>query len=833
MTSQKYSANKHAAKYDLKQSFIAAIPAAVGMFLYTAVKFFAFPLMEFTRYTDRYGKIDFEIIKDSYTCFLTNSTGIEAGIILCIFGIIAALIQFSFLSSKSKVNIYLSSGVDRRTMFKNRVISATLLFAVPLFIVFAADILLNIFMLGNASYILTLGITLFIAALTHIMVGYAITLVAVMVCHTMIETLFFNASLLIFPSAVITFLDYMCNVFLRGYAANMGYGSLYYNSNASRFLPEQLITRTTVFNPLCFTQLMNGDFDRNNIFCFACRSTEKIDESSILMYAPEYIGIENPGKEFMIPIFFWVILSCAILLIARNLLINRKAENAGIHASSPFATHFFILTGALIGFSALIYSFEVTSSITSIINNNYKVLTIFIGIVLVLICYFIAISICRRTIKHKLKSFIPAVSFSGITVLLAVILATGGFGYTNYIPDSDKIESAIVTSSYTDGFGSETHMSYYEDSFIYDIFSNESSDYGNVIGVFTDSEDLQKVFELHKKLVKTSDTMSDRKCSVIYNLKNGKTVVRIYTTTDIQAAYEVLSLRDTKAYMEELDYLLNENSNVTETAEKKLENTEYASNLLFKDEEKNAKTIIQNGYIQVVKANGLFNFDNMIENTPELRRALLADLKNQTYEDRHKPQEKAIGMIIFLAYSDDYAGKWDPYFESDYAYTESIYLENTEDLKPYELDPEFYGYYNGGFYIYPSMTNTVNYLKSTGEYNYFEDDITEGLVSIQAIKPSDAVLYDEYLAYYTLFTSQNQLLIEDLSDEEFDLYPSMKKYFDASKKITDKNQMKELTEKSTIYKIADQDDTLLLLEYSDGRTYTRILTNENTPEWAF
>ncbi len=833
MTSQKYSANKHAAKYDFKQSFIAAVPAAILMFIYTAVKFFAFPLMDFTRCTDFNGNIDFEMIREIYTCFLTNSTGIEAGIILCAFGIIAALVQFSFLSSKSKVNIYLSCGVDRRTMFKNRVISAVILFAVPLMLVFTADVILNIYMIGNASYIITLGITLFIAAITHIMVGYAITLIAVMVCHTIIETLFFDVSLLVFPSAVITFLDAMFNTYLRGYTVNLGYGALYYNSNADTFLLDQLITKTTVFNPLCFTQMMNGDFDRNNIFSFACRgNNSEIIETSSLVYLPEYRGIENPGKEFIIPIFFWAVLTCAIILIARNLMINRKAENAGIHASSPFATHFFIITSAIIGFSALIYSLEITSDISNRIDSKFKVLAILIGIILVMICYFIVISICRRTIKHKFRTFIPAISFCAITVLLAVILAAGGFGYTNYIPDMDKVESAFVSSSYTDGFGSETHISYYENSFVYDIFSNESADYGNVIGVFTDSDDLQKVFELHKKLAKTSDNMSDQKCSVIYNLKNGKTVVRTYTTTDIQGAYDILSLRDTNAYKEELDYLLSENSTVSETVEKKLENTEYTSNMLFGDEEKNAKTIIQNGYIQVVKANGLFNFDNMIENTPELRQALLTDLKNQTYADRHKPQEKAIGMIVFIAYKDDYSAKWNPYFESDYKYTENTYQENTEDLKPYETDPEFYGYYQGGFYIYPSMTNTVNYLKSTGEYKYFDDNITEGLVSVQAMKVSDSVIYNKDLAYHTIFTSQNQLLTEEFTDDGFE-YTNMKKYFDASKKITDKEQMNELVQKSTVYKITDVDDTLLLLEYSDGRTFTRIVTKENTPEWAF
>ena len=39
-----------------------------------------------------------------------------------------------------------------------------------------------------------------------------------------------------------------------------------------------------------------------------------------------------------------------------------------------------------------------------------------------------------------------------------------------------------------------------------------------------------------------------------------------------------------------------------------------------------------------------------------------------------------------------------------------------------------------GYYIYPSMTNTINYLKSTGEYKLFASDDEIEYVSVESCK---------------------------------------------------------------------------------------------------
>ena len=119
--------------------------------------------------------------------------------------------------------------------------------------------------------------------------------------------------------------------------------------------------------------------------------------------------------------------------------------------------------------------------------------------------------------------------------------------------------------------------------------------------------------------------------TVTYHLKNNKTVIRNYDNTNSNVMLQILDLTDSKEYKDELEFLMsskraNETSSGNYT-EKGAYNEYYFSN--FSSEE-NAKATLTNGEAYIV-ANDAFT-KTQIENTPELRDAILKDIEEIGYK---------------------------------------------------------------------------------------------------------------------------------------------------------------------------------------------------------
>lgn len=806
MTSHQFSANKNTAKYDFKTALKSIIAPTVITFIWSVILFILAPLQTFISYYNKAFSV--KELRKAYAMCLTNTdSGELIGIWFLILGSIFALMAFKFIMRKKTVNVFLSIGIDRRTLYKNRVTASAVMIAVSIAIPVMIDAVMNIYFFAHAGYIIKYAFLLFAECFVYAFTGFSIMAIAMSLCTTIMESIFFGGAITCAPSAVVYFIDRVCADFLRGYNHSPAIGFLdFYDPNY--FQQPSLISYTSIINPLFLGKAYGASYTNgDNLINFTHHRIGTDTDYYDLFYSTKgYTGYEDVSFDYIVPVIVWAVISALFIVLAKQLFIRIKAENAGVHGTKPFASKFFAVELALLAFAAVADAAHNRDGDVNSSANN--VFAIAVSAVVMLICYFIILSICKRTVKHKAKELItPCVTVALVTVI-TVILATGGFGYSSYVPEADEIDKAIISASITDFAASEIMEEPYEDSYTENLFSLYRSEIA--MGLFTDEEDLKALTQINKKLIEETDNMSGNGVYVYYEMKNGKIVSRYYEQTDFDAAYSTLSLRDSKAVREELTYLLTGNAKEKPITDK-LKNSKINESLFFSycNEEHTADTI-QKGNIIAINARGI-STGKTIRNTPELRKALLDDLLNQTYEQRFRPSEQAIGGLFF-----------------ELVETHIETAENYDETINYE--PGYYSDYLGGYYIYPSMTNTVAYLKSTGEYELFKEK-DEEIVSISIEKcrnirntqigdwGSDSFVTHQFIASQQLY-------------DNFYYELDMPGYFKNSTEFTDKEQIKELMSKSKIYYFANDNDYILLIKYKNSGYATRLIPADEIPDRA-
>lgn len=823
MISQRSSVNKKIASNDFKLAVKMMIIPSIFSFL---VALYFFVIRVYSLFSLYFVRNDmektFSNIRSNVAIALTSaepdvlfgvgtSISIYIGVFAIITGVLFALRAYSFLTHKKMVNVWLSAGINRSTIFKNRTLAAMLFMAVSSLIPIMIDVVMNVYYIGDAGYIIRHGVFLFLEYYAYMLVGFSMMSIAMMLCNTIIECLFFGAGFIWAPTVLITTFNVFCSAFLRGFSNGSILSS---NLDESR----SLLNITSIFNPVFFGRPLGNYNLFVNVFNFVCRGV-KVDESGGDYYTNPFgnYGKEDLPFEYVLPVIIWLAVSAVFLLAARKLFLCRKAENAGLHGVKTFVNAFVAVEISMLASAVIV------SLLSSMEANESDLLTVLAAMVIFALSYFVLMSISKRSVKHNRAVLMPAVSALCVMLLTTVILYTGAFGYTNRIPDMDNIEYATITSTAADASGNESPFTYTSYSTGM-LFFNYYDDYD--LGVFSDKEDLRKFTAVHKKVAEKTDNMTGNPVRIVYHLKDGSVMSRRFETTDETACYEILSLTDTDAYHSELEYLLSskQKNDLQGGITKDYPSAaEYAFNYYG---ESTIKNMLVTGQAKLVSSDGIIKND--IENTDALRDAILADRLSMTYDQIYKPQEKPIGYVIFMDQ------KWyDTY--SDYSTVSSA--ENTDE------------YYEGTdatvtFYIYPSMTNTMNYLRSTGAYSILKtDDSVEryGITSARVMKCSELRkvyseknYYEETVVGY-LFARSGVLLNSDGSiissaDEYFD--DTYEVCFKDGKEITDAAEIKALSDASRIFGYAENGDYIVYFKNDDGAGYTSLIREAELPAFA-
>lgn len=799
MTSPKYSADKFAAKNDLKRSFGKLIVPSIVSFLFS---FYIFVINTYSTINLEYsdtaeGFVSSATSRYRFVLFSSTMFGyIIIPIIMIVVGVLFAFASYYQLMRKNCVNFFFSSPVDRKTYFKNRVLASVSLMAVTAFVPVLCDVIINIHYFSHADVILYQGLLLFLEHFVNMLIGFSLMSISMMACYTITESLIFGAGVIWFPTLIIFSINYVAEIFLRGYEQSIGFLR---SSDYSAY--NTLLNKLSLVNPVFFGRKLGESRLYNNIY-YACYRPVKEEYSLIVSDSNSGVhDYSKSGMDYVLPILIWLALSVIFILIAEKLILNRKLENTALHASRPFINSFVAFEASffIIGFLIL-----AGNDIEVLAKSKFAmVLTALLGGFVV---YFVLISISRRSVKHNFKLLAPGVASVLICTAVIVICHTDAFGYATYVPDYEKVSYASVTSNYLDASGVMSNNSFYENS-AFDGLTLEGET-NTFIGKFTTKEGIDEISKIQKsayeKEVKDSDYTPT--VTVFYHLKSGQEVSRVFYNTDISVQNEILNLTETKEYKDELEFLLS-SKRADEKVSGKYDNSRSFETSYFSsfDIESDVKYALQNARTFVISKDAFTKTE--IENTPALRDAILKDIETVGYKELFSFKHSPIGAINF---------KYDDTVNN---YKGTVYASDNT------------------FYIYDSMTSTIAYLKSVGKLEALSD--TSSLGSLKCVYVAKAKEVMSFDADVSLTTSRfesrniNTKTYLDSTGEEFSEKNLLSVYFRKEKEKVIKNEKtaKKLFDTSSIYSKINNDSYILLFKFDNGVYLSRYLSKEDAQKY--
>lgn len=797
MTSLKSSANKQSALFDFKYSLKNLIFPSIVSLLVAGFYFVFAPLSTIQNFFHGNAKLGnpqiIELIKREYAVMLTvgdRYSYVITGIMAILVGVLFAFVAFSFLMSKKKINVFFSNGVNRATIFKNRVLASMLLMALTTAIPLIADVAINTSIFGHSGYMAWHGFLLFGEYFTFMLVGFSMMSISMMLCNTIVECLFFGAGIIWLPTFLVTSFQFLCTVFLRGY----GFGNFFLNDSA--YWSKSALYNTAIANPLFFGKAFGNYSLGYNLFSFTHRSA--IYEGPVVDTFYGYVDTYGKGYKWaqmniIAPFLIWLAIAVLFIFVAKKLLLARKAENAGIYASQPIVSTIFTIEAAV-----AISSLTILSSNES---DNSKALSIALWLIALFISYFVIISLCKWTVKHNKKTVVTPFATLGCLLVLVCIFSTGGFGYTTYIPDIKDVKYATISNYGTNATGNEGTQ--------YPSITNNATDwnifysYNNYqLAVFSSEEDLKKLTEVNKSIAKETDNMTGNEITVSYYLKNGKIVERRFTTTDYNACYDVLSLTDTDAYRDEFEFFMSsKRKNETKSTITDIAAKENDHGKLFNYySESEIKELLHNRQALMILSDSVTQKE--IKNTDALKDAILADKTAVDYNARFRSKDKPIGEIIF--YDKSYHLGETPYTEQDVTDAESYQI--AQAIK---------------FYLYESMTNTIAYLKSTGEYDLLKEAENQEIVSARVLSCKEVRAVEKEKGFasdaYSSKVFRSAVIINEQAEGLFT------EYYANTEKIDNADTIKKLYNSSRSFAYTQPDDYIVWFELADGRIVTKLI----------
>lgn len=802
MTSPKSFADKHAARYDLKRSFIRLIPPAVISLLFSVLYFIIWPLSTISAVNNgslALNSTSVNVIRKQLVCALfgnSSASFVIYGIFAVIMGVIFAFWAFLPIMRKSSVNFFFSSGLNRKTYFKNRAVASIVLMIATTAVPIIIDIAVNIRYFGHADFIVHQGFFLFLEHFTYMLVGFSLMSVSMTACFTVTESLFFGAGLIWAPTVYVLSFEYLFQNFLRGYTQFDNTVSFFSNS----MLPTSagtLLSKLSIINPLIFGSYIGSKSAQYNMYYSCLRSAKRengiySDFTDIVGYN---VGYDKVGSDYIIPIIIWLVLSLLFIFVAKKLLDKRKLENTALHSSNSFVTVFVSLEASVF---AAAFMMPILTDFNIIVS---QLRSLIVGLIIGVIVYFVFMCVSRRKIIHGVKLSVPVIVSSVGIMAISVICINGGFGYSTYAPDIKDIDYATVNSEYIDASGVMSNNQFDGGTL---ALGGEKLYYGNVensgsfLGKFNTEDSIKKIEKIQKYAYDNRISKSDEPyvtVNIKYVLKNGNSINREYDITKSDISLQIIDLTESPEYRNELEYIMSSKRSKEKSSGTFAENEQ---SLFFSSysNDNNVKNSLKSGNAYIISNDALTK--TKIDNTPELRDAILKDIETVGYKKLLLSGKNPLGAIKF-EYDNDVAN----YIDTDYM-TDSTY------------------------YIWDDMVNTVNYIKSIQRLSAFSDYSGSGEISYVTVTPLKNKISDaSSLTSLSVFESDsaNSENYYEMQGNKLDEKDVLETY--DGKKYTDKSKTREIFNASSMYSLCKKDGFVVLVKFKNGTYLTKFLTKEN------
>lgn len=711
MTTQKSSLNTFSFSFfsALKEGFIIPLIAMLALILAvpTTSLFSILELIKQGRDPMTGALIEGEQITDKFRFYIFDeysalSNNILMHLLVIAASILLGIIMFRFIANKKTVNVYYSLGIKRENLFASKFLAGLLLLFVSVSIPFLLTFLINIKYFGYSKELLATIIFHVLGYFVLALVAFTLTATVFSAVGTIMEGIAFSGILMLGP----TIAYYSAQFLMDKLTLGSPYGHFYSSEN---MLTNSLASGLARFNPLMF---FYTDITQHGYLAL-----EYDEKKKLIWQAPSYTNI-----------IIWALIALALFFIGMVIFKKRKAEICGFLGENKWLN--FIAT-FLIGF------FPIGISIMSIPSLPLGIL---VGALIFILLYLIVDFALIRNFKEWIKGLYKLPIHLGIVFAIIAIFYTGIFGFSSRMPALEKIESIdisfpgntmVISPLRGGGFGEDFTLTF---------------DSGEQINGFKSKADLEMIRSLHKQILAdgkistaglsnqymaTNDSLA-QDIKISYKLKNGNDMRRFYGRIKYDTLLKMLELDMSDRYKELVSLYLTQAPKDSDGF-----NVER-SKMIFQDE--NMSFALYSSKLNVKKS-----FDLELDKREELRKALAADLTEQTLEQRYFPKDQALGVLHLLQGSQKFD---DEYFdEADPTDDEVILDTEVEDSRIPEEHMIFsVNYYEGvSFVITPDMKRTVDFLKSNDLYDFFlsENDLKVVAADIVGVK----TLRDKY--YYS------------------------------------------------------------------------------------
>ena len=364
-----------------------------------------------------------------------------------------------------------------------------------------------------------------------------------------------------------------------------------------------------------------------------------------------------------------VLIPALIYLVTRKLIKKRKNERIGeFIVFDGYKNFISILVSSLIPIAFL--AFERDMGFFS---------QILAFIILASLSYYIILVVLDKSFRIRKNAVKILAIFLSIFVIFTGVTNISVKKFESYIPDIENVEGVYISNGswiYSEELGHSIR--------IYDIYSNERELERKFIDslLYKDKENISNIMNLHKELMSNNKYFEYKDVSILYRLKNGKSLVRYY------------SLDYDENYVEKNE-IEGSSNEIILSDEYKLKNFKFIYDDEFAENSKIINMEFYDGNLQnrTLKMNDL--------EIKELRSALKKDYDNALKKSKYKFEwllnPKDANSII-KKYKYDYHG-------DTYAYSED---RGVKIEKEYYLEMELYGKKRSiTYYFGDDFTNTL------------------------------------------------------------------------------------------------------------------------------
>lgn len=470
-----------------------------------------------------------------------------------VYGLFAAFALFSFLWSRRESITYLSVGAARWKQFLLRYLFGLVAIVLGIVIPVLAAYRLEMAAFGEDPYRITVRyVSVYLFSLvTLALLSYTVGTLVSVLCGNFLSALLTTVGVLAAPYA-----------FLWGTQTLVGF-YLFGTPLANSLLKDHL-------GAGLFTMLAD-QLPYKSYLATALQPSTTVEGYSQSFYV-EMVKADLPTLPAVRMVLLFVLMA-VLALLAGFAYCRRPAEHAGKATVHPILSHTVaIANGLCVAALVLKMNAPAEGALGTVILTALFILALVVAAALLR-------WILIRDLKGVVKHYPIPCGAGALALVLTVLLSTGWFGYSSYLPDPMDVQSVTVTynqnitllrhigqSGFSHGF-SDTHGSsmsafgngetYYNFLYVYGFDLKE-------MPALTHSEDIETVRAIHEAIItegrqtytgKPGDSFTDTVVPVYYRvtytLKNGKTVERYYPYLTLTALEETVKAEDTWGIREE------------------------------------------------------------------------------------------------------------------------------------------------------------------------------------------------------------------------------------------------------------------------------------------